>query len=191
MNRPRPAPHTEGPTPAQKGLRFAALGVFILLLVHTLVWAADFLVPVTAAFLGLDYAPPNPSPVAFTPGKFAAQPEQPLVAMLYDLFLAASDQGNGLSFIDSVMRLIWDGRTPGWDQGDHLDRAIAGTGLDRKNLATIAARDREALAERMAANESEMLRDGHWGVPLFVYRGEPFYGQDRLDQLTWRLEGGT
>ncbi len=33
-----------------------------------------------------------------------------------------------------------------------------------------------------------MLEAGHWGVPLFVYRGEPFYGQDRMDQLIWRVE---
>ena len=28
---------------------------------------------------------------------------------------------------------------------------------------------------------------GHWGVPTFALGGEPFYGQDRLDQVRWRL----
>jgi len=33
-----------------------------------------------------------------------------------------------------------------------------------------------------------MYAAGHWGVPLMVYRDEPFYGQDRFDQLLWRIK---
>jgi len=29
---------------------------------------------------------------------------------------------------------------------------------------------------------------GHWGVPTMVVRGEPFFGQDRIDTLRWRLD---
>jgi hypothetical protein len=28
---------------------------------------------------------------------------------------------------------------------------------------------------------------GHWGVPTFVFEGEPYFGQDRMDLLLWRL----
>ena len=28
---------------------------------------------------------------------------------------------------------------------------------------------------------------GHWGVPTMVFDGEPFFGQDRLDLLVWRM----
>ena len=28
---------------------------------------------------------------------------------------------------------------------------------------------------------------GHGGVPLMIFRGEPFFGQDRFNQLFWRL----
>ncbi|MFW8594447.1 AI-2E family transporter [Cribrihabitans neustonicus] len=52
MTAPRPAPDAGSAPAIQKGLRFAVLGIFILLLIHTLVWANDFLIPVTAAFLG-------------------------------------------------------------------------------------------------------------------------------------------
>ena len=27
----------------------------------------------------------------------------------------------------------------------------------------------------------------HWGVPTMVYRGAPFFGQDRIDVRAWRL----
>lgn len=35
-----------------RGIKFAGLGIFLLLLLQTLVWASDFLIPVTTAILG-------------------------------------------------------------------------------------------------------------------------------------------
>jgi 2-hydroxychromene-2-carboxylate isomerase len=29
---------------------------------------------------------------------------------------------------------------------------------------------------------------GHWGVPTFVFENEPFFGQDRIELLIWRME---
>ncbi|GIT86649.1 AI-2E family transporter [Roseobacter sp. OBYS 0001] len=40
------------PAAASKRLELAAIGIFCILLLQTLVWASDFLIPVTAAFLG-------------------------------------------------------------------------------------------------------------------------------------------
>ncbi len=40
------------PTAASNRLELAAIGIFCILLLQTLVWASDFLIPVTAAFLG-------------------------------------------------------------------------------------------------------------------------------------------
>ncbi|TMB53500.1 MAG: 2-hydroxychromene-2-carboxylate isomerase, partial [Deltaproteobacteria bacterium] len=28
---------------------------------------------------------------------------------------------------------------------------------------------------------------GHWGVPTMVFAGEPFFGQDRIELLVWRM----
>lgn len=57
----------------------------------------------------------------------------------------------------------------------------------------LAAMDDEAIA-RADELEAEIERDevpqkqaGHWGVPLMVFEGEPFFGQDRLEILEWRL----
>jgi len=30
---------------------------------------------------------------------------------------------------------------------------------------------------------------GHWGVPTFVFESEPFFAQDRIDLLLWRMQG--
>ena len=71
----------------------------------------------TAEFLGLPYAEADPYPVNFAPGTmYRAAADQPRVFELYNLTAAAIDIGRGWAFLDVVTRLIWDGRTPGWDQ---------------------------------------------------------------------------
>ena len=40
-----------------------------------------------------------------------------------------------------------------------------------------------AIEENQTAHQAA----GHWGVPLMVFEGEPFYGQDRIDLLVWRM----
>ncbi|MEM7507556.1 MAG: DsbA family protein [Pseudomonadota bacterium] len=145
----------------------------------------------TADFLGLPFAEPNPSPVEFKPETWQAAEHQPRIGWLYDLLLAATARGRGLAFLDKVMRLIWDGRTQGWDTGDHMEQALAAADLDLGALKAEAETNREALMADLHRNEADMLASGHWGVPLCIYRGEPFYGQDRLDQRLWRLEAAT
>ena len=43
---------------------------------------------------------------------------------------------------------------------------------------------------RAAVEESQdaLAKSGHWGVPTFVFEGEPFFGEDRIETLRWRLE---
>jgi len=36
-------------------------------------------------------------------------------------------------------------------------------------------------------HDKDLRAAGHWGVPTFVLNGEPFFGQDRIDALAWRL----
>jgi 2-hydroxychromene-2-carboxylate isomerase len=43
----------------------------------------------------------------------------------------------------------------------------------------------EAVIEQ---NQQDHEASGHWGVPTCSYQGEPFFGQDRLDVLLWRLK---
>ena len=38
------------------------------------------------------------------------------------------------------------------------------------------------------ANQIAQRAAGHWGVPMMTFNGEAFFGQDRFDQLKWRME---
>ena len=49
-------------------------------------------------------------------------------------------------------------------------------------------RDIGRSAAFVATNQSAQRDGGHYGVPLMVFEGEPFFGQDRFDQLQWRME---
>ena len=78
------------------------------------------------------------------------------------------------------------GGTDHWDQGDHLAKAVASAGLDLVELdAAIAEGDHLAEIEQ---NQQALDAAGHWGVPTMVLRDEPFFGQDRIDTLRWRLD---
>ncbi len=143
----------------------------------------------TAAYLGLPYAYPDPSPITFETGSvWRAAPDQPRNEHLYRLFVGAGNAGRGLDFLDHVARMLWDGSTPGWDTDDHLARAMSAAGLDMAKV--LAATPWERARPVLDANASAMLDAGHWGVPLMVYNREPFYGQDRFDQMIWRMKEG-
>ena len=76
----------------------------------------------TADFLDLPYATPNPSPITFKPGSlWVAEDEQPRNEYLYRLFVGSTKAGYGLEFLDKVGRMLWDGSTPDWAQGDNLE----------------------------------------------------------------------
>ncbi len=82
---------------------------------------------------------------------------------------------------------MWGGAVEGWDQGDHLAKACARAGLDLAEMdAAIAARP-QAYVDIIEANQQAHREAGHWGVPTMVFEGEPFFGQDRIDLLQWRV----
>jgi 2-hydroxychromene-2-carboxylate isomerase len=50
------------------------------------------------------------------------------------------------------------------------------------------AADPETFEHLIEKNQLDHRAAGHWGVPTFVFDGEPFFGQDRIDLLVWRLK---
>jgi 2-hydroxychromene-2-carboxylate isomerase len=46
----------------------------------------------------------------------------------------------------------------------------------------------ESYERFIEQNHAAHRAAGHWGVPTFVFDGEPFFGQDRIDLLVWRLK---
>ncbi len=141
-----------------------------------------------AEMLEIPYRWPRPDPVVIDPQTLKAVPEQPYIHRLTRLGAAAAETDRGLAFLYEVSRTIWSGAVDNWHEGDHLAAAAARAGLDLAELdAKISARgdDYESIIE---ANQAAHREAGHWGVPTMAFQGEPFFGQDRIDVLVWRLK---
>jgi len=113
--------------------------------------------------------------------------EQPYIRRITRLGQVAAEAGKGLAFAHEAARLIWGG-AEGWHEGDHLAGAAARAGLDLAAMdAEVVARP-DALDSAIADNQAALEAAGHWGVPTLVFEGEPFFGQDRIEMVKWRME---
>lgn len=138
-----------------------------------------------AQYLGMKLEWPSPDPIVQDLTTFSVAQEQPYIYRLTALGIEAERRGKGIEVAFVVSHLIFGG-TRDWDQGDKLARAIASAGLDLDDMeAAIAQYDYLVEVEQ---NQKMLDEAGHWGVPTMVFRGEPFFGQDRIDTLRWRLD---
>lgn len=142
-----------------------------------------------ADYLGRPIAPLNPDPIVMDLETGEVDAEQPHIGRLTRLGVLAAEEGDarGWAFLDAVSSCIWSGAA--WTEPGVLSRAVAAEGFDLEALDAREQAERGRLDTVIADNEAEQAKH-HWGVPLMVYRGEPFFGQDRLDQLEWRLGQG-
>ena len=141
-----------------------------------------------AGMLNLPYRWPRPDPVQIDPATRRAAANQPYIHRLTRLGCAAAEDGRGLAFLDSVSRLIWSGVVDNWHLGDHLATAAARAGVDLASLDRTIESDPEKYESVIDANQKAHQAAGHWGVPTMAFESEPFFGQDRIDVLLWRLK---
>jgi 2-hydroxychromene-2-carboxylate isomerase len=136
----------------------------------------------------IPYRWPRPDPIVMniTTGEVAA--EQPYIHRVSRLGVAATRVDKGLPFVRRASHVIWSGEVDNWHEGDHLTRALTDAGLNAAKIEAAAVADADSIDAEIAENEAEQRKAGHWGVPLFVFNDEPFFGQDRLEHLVWRMK---
>ncbi len=128
--------------------------------------------------------PLSPDPIVQDFSTMKVSEDQPYIYTLTKRGVEATRQGKGLEFAGVVSAHIFGG-TKDWDKGTVLQDAAAEVGLDLDALdAAIEGGDHMEEIER---NHDALDASGHWGVPTMVFKGEPFFGQDRIDTLRWRL----
>ncbi len=140
--------------------------------------------------LGVASADPDPSPVALDWSKKAPAAEQPHIRRLTRLGVEAERRGRGFAGARAISDCLFAGG-PGWDKGDRLAAALAKIGLDLADMERTIARETAALDAIVEANGRALEAAGHWGTPTAVLDGEPFFGQDRVDLLLWRMDEKT
>ena len=132
---------------------------------------------------------PRPDPIVQDMTTLDVAENQPYIHRLTRLGAAAQLAGRSLEFTDAIARVLWDGTVKGWNEGDHLSHAAASAGFDLPVMDAAVAADPDRYERVISDNEQAHAASGHWGVPTFVFENEPFFGQDRIGMLIWRMEG--
>ena len=140
-----------------------------------------------AEFHGIPFRWPNPDPVVMQFAPLNIPKDQPYIHRLTRLGVEAARRGRSLAFTHEVSTLIWSGAVKDWSEGEHLAEAVARAGLDLEELDQVVIEDAEALDQIIEDNQAAHEASGHWGVPTMVYNKEPFFGQDRIELLKWRV----
>jgi 2-hydroxychromene-2-carboxylate isomerase len=138
-----------------------------------------------AELLGLPMTWPKPDPIVQDRETFEVSEDQPRIWRLTGLGIEAERRGKGIDFAHAAAAVIWGG-TRDWDKGDHLAKAASEVGLDLADME--ASIQPEEIKAQVEDHHAQLEAAGHWGVPTMVFEGEPFFGQDRVDTLRWRLE---
>jgi len=96
----------------------------------------------------------------------------------------ALDVGRAREFVLEASRGIWaEAIDVATDEG--LRRVCERAGLGWAACsAAVADGDLRARVEK---NTDELIERGHWGVPVFAFRDELFWGQDRIEDLETAL----
>jgi len=139
-----------------------------------------------AEMLGVPHQWPSPDPIVQDLKTYAIATDQPYIYRLTYLGVEAQRRDQGPRFAAEVSRVIFGG-TRDWHLGNHLENAASRAGLDLKSMDE-AIEDPTSHRKEVEANLVALESAGHWGVPTFEFNGEPFFGQDRIDTLRWRLE---
>ncbi len=140
-----------------------------------------------AQFAAIPFGAPRPDPIVQDLMTRKIATDQPYIRRITRLGQAAARRGKGLVFAHEAAQLIWGG-AEGWHEGQHLAGAAARADLDLSELDAEAVADADTLDTEIAANQAALEAAGHWGVPTLVFESEPFFGQDRIAMVQWRLE---
>jgi 2-hydroxychromene-2-carboxylate isomerase len=131
----------------------------------------------TARLRGIPFRLPDPF----------LRPTLPAMTVFY---WVADELGEGpaKAFAQAVMRAYFVDNAE-IDEPDALALIAEGCGIDG-DKARMAIEDR-TYRERLDAATTEASRIGVWGSPFVIVDGEPFWGEDRLDQVDlWLTRGG-
>jgi 2-hydroxychromene-2-carboxylate isomerase len=101
------------------------------------------------------------------------------------LVIAAMQQGLDWSLLThALLSAVWAQER---NIADHPTLVAIANECGMDGAALLAATENEAVKAEYEANTDEAMRLGVFGAPAYVYEGELFWGQDRLQMLEWRL----
>lgn len=141
-----------------------------------------------AQMQSIPYRWPRPDPIVMDIATGEVAAHQPYIHRVSRLGVAATREGRGFAFVKLMATAIWSGDVTNWHEDAHVIRALTDAGLDAGSIIQKIEEDTSDYDGEIARNQQDQIAAGHWGVPLFVFEGEPFFGQDRIEHLIWRMQ---
>ena len=122
-------------------------------------------------------------PLTLQPKYFPVNPD-----LAAHLIIAAAEQNftSGNSLTEACMRSVWV-EDKNISEPETLRAIVSSVGLDADELFKNAAEFSPTVYDRYT---EEAMQLGVFGVPTYVYKGELFWGQDRLEFLDRALQRG-
>jgi 2-hydroxychromene-2-carboxylate isomerase len=150
----------------------------------------------TGQFHGVPFKWANPDPIwqniwpASPDNKqyeYVHPPEkQPYIVWITRLACYAMLQGKSIDYVAAISPLIWGDQVDHWPA--HVKDAFNGIeGLDYDTAIEFIQTKPDEVDACWQKNAVIQATAGHGGVPLMIFEGEPFFGQDRFDEFFWRL----
>lgn len=111
---------------------------------------------------------------------------QPYIFDVCHMGQVMSNRGKGIEFAFELSTLIWSVKN--WNNDSLLEKVFAEFGEDLYEVRKTAKKDESRIIDEIKNNQEDQKIAGHHGVPLNVYKGKYYFGQDDpFDELIEEL----
>lgn len=143
-----------------------------------------------AKFMGLPWHGYMKPDICKTAGNIvtpAPKEEQGLFYRVYSIsaLIQTEHPDKNMAWAQMMFRVLYGG-VVNWP--DLIPAMLVELGLDAGSIEKKAKENEDKYMAVIEQNEEDGHASGHGGVPCGIFRGEPFWGHDRLDTLIWRLK---
>jgi len=148
-----------------------------------------------AEFQGVPWKFANPDPIdqnhypflGLNYGQVPTIEGQTWISWMVRLANAAQLAGKSMEFLLFTGPLVWGGQSDFWPADIPAAWNMLKTDLDYDETIADIQKNPEKYDACWQESQPMQMASGHGGVPNMIFRGEPFFGQDRFDHLFFRL----
>ena len=117
---------------------------------------------------------PDPIKQNIVTGKISK--DQPYIFDICHMGQLMNNRGKGIEFAYELSSLIWSVKN--WNTEDKLKNLLSEFGEDLDEVRESIKLNEKSLIEEIELNQMDQKEAGHHGVPLNVYKGKYYFGQD-------------
>ena len=120
--------------------------------------------------------PPKPDPIKQNTVTGKISDHQPYIYDVCHMGQTMCNRGKGIEFAYELSKLIWNVKN--WNNDALLEPLFGEFGEDLNEVSKSIKSNKKTLIEEIEINQLDQKEAGHHGVPLNVYKGKYYFGQD-------------